>query len=81
MTNLHIPSVLFTPREANMAAHSIARYVARFNGRFGWLGVEPSWLEQIITDDIHIISSNDRNGYQGLRSLTGLSHNVSLLSV
>lgn len=34
-------SFVYVPRTANRVAHEVARYVARLNGRFRWLGVEP----------------------------------------
>lgn len=48
---LCIPGVSFVPREANVAAYSIAHFVARSGGRLCWLGVVPSWLMWIIEDE------------------------------
>lgn len=44
MVTLHIPGALYVSREANMVAHSIARFVARDFGPFCWLGIGPIWL-------------------------------------
>jgi hypothetical protein len=36
---LHISGTMFVSRDANMAAHSVARFVAHSDGRFSWLEI------------------------------------------
>ena len=44
MYQLQVSEITYTPREANMAAHVVASYVARDSERLCWLGDGPSWL-------------------------------------
>ena len=69
---LHIPGILFVPRDANKAAHSVAHYVAHNGGRFSWLGVGPSWLMQIINDEFPMTDSSSRNVCSGLASTAAI---------
>jgi hypothetical protein len=46
-----VSSIIYTPREANNAAHAIASFVARENGRLSWLGDGPPWLVHVINND------------------------------
>lgn len=80
MDILHIPGVVFAPREANMAAHHVARFVARSFGRVVWLGVGPSWFMQIIKDDSPVTEVCNRNMGCGTSSMTVHSNNVIFLS-
>lgn len=64
MRLIHIPSISFATRESNMAAHSIASFVARGDGRFQWFEAGPSWLMRIIHNDLPStsVSSRDTRG-------------------
>ncbi|KAK9921713.1 hypothetical protein M0R45_030213 [Rubus argutus] len=80
MDAMHIPGVLYIPREANKAAHSIARFVARDFGRLCWLGVGPSWLMQIIYDEVPVTRSGSRNVSCGTSSTSSCFNDVILSS-
>ena len=78
MRLIHIPSISFATRESNMAAHSIASFVARGDGRFQWFEVGPPWLMSIITSDMPVTNFNDWDMSSSLPpvgvSETNLSH-------
>lgn len=73
---LHIPGIIFVPRDANMAAHSVAHYVARNVWRFSWLEIRNFWLMQIINDEISVTYSSSRIVYSGFASIVGYSNIV-----
>jgi hypothetical protein len=51
MRLLQVSCIIHAPTEANTAAHAIANFVARAEGRFQWFEVGPPWLMQIIDCD------------------------------
>lgn len=72
----HIPGIIFVPWDANMAAHSVAHYVARNIGYFNWLEIRNFRLMQIINDEISVTYSSNRNVYSGFASIVGYSNIV-----
>ena len=55
-----VHSVIFAPREANRAAHEIACFVARGDGRCDWFGIGPPWLMSVISNDSPVTSRDAR---------------------
>ncbi|RXH97373.1 hypothetical protein DVH24_036041 [Malus domestica] len=45
----------FTPRQCNRAAHSIAAYVVKHGGRFGWDELGPEFLFNILAEDANVM--------------------------
>lgn len=44
----------FTPRHCNRAAHSIAAYVVKHGGIFGWNELGPEFLFNILAEDANV---------------------------
>ncbi|XP_062021223.1 uncharacterized protein LOC133737733 [Rosa rugosa] len=51
MALVNISSIYHVRREGNTAAHAIAKFVARNNGRYVWLEDGPDWLMSLIYHD------------------------------
>ncbi|XP_028959358.1 uncharacterized protein [Malus domestica] len=45
----------FTPRQCNRDAHSIAAYVVKHGGRFGWDELGPEFLFNILAEDANVM--------------------------
>ncbi|PRQ37083.1 putative ribonuclease H-like domain, reverse transcriptase zinc-binding domain-containing protein [Rosa chinensis] len=73
---LEIQGIHHVVRVANMAAHEVAGFVARGNGRYSWLGVGPSWLMDVIDNDGPITSSVRREESGEFLSTTGHSRSL-----
>lgn len=51
LNELQVVQIFHIPREANMAAHTIAKVVAQEFGCQNWLGNGPSWLVNALESD------------------------------
>ena len=44
----------FTPRQCNRATYSIAAYVVKHGGRFGWDELGPEFLFNVLAEDANV---------------------------